>query len=175
MEIGDTYQFTFSYTDENVEAALEQISEFDADMGGTEILMPLSVSIDTLAEHAKETRVFLLTDGQVDNREKVIAYALTGRDNIKIHTFGIGSGCDSGMVLQVATNGRGSCSLVGDKDENLKGLVVTALARASEPSLQGCSLQFVDLEDLGEIFRDQLITRGKIISKQSFEDLKLRF
>ena len=98
MEIGDTYQFTFSYTDENVEAALEQISEFDADMGGTEILMPLSVSIDTLAEHAKETRVFLLTDGQVDNREKVIAYALTGRDNIKIHTFGIGSGCDYGMV-----------------------------------------------------------------------------
>jgi hypothetical protein len=46
-----------------VEAALDQISKYEADMGGTEILMPLSVAIDTLSEHSKETRVFLLTDG----------------------------------------------------------------------------------------------------------------
>ena len=81
-----------------MEAALDQISKYEADMGGTEILMPLSVAIDTLSEYSKETRVFLLNDGQVDNREKVIAYALTGKDNIRIHTFGIGSGCDIGMV-----------------------------------------------------------------------------
>ena len=81
-----------------MEAALDQISKYDADMGGTEIFMPLTFAIDTLSEQSKETRVFLLTDGQVDNREKVIAYALTGKDNIRIHTFGIGSGCDIGMV-----------------------------------------------------------------------------
>ena len=51
--------------------------------------------------------------------------------------------------------GRGSCSLVGDDIENLNGLVVTALARASEPSLKACKLVFGDKTfSLGEIFRN---------------------
>jgi hypothetical protein len=84
----------------------------------------------------------LLTDGEVINRYTVIDTALTRKENIRIHTFGIGNGCDKGMVQQVAVNGRGTWSLVQDADDNLKGLVVTALARASEPSLQGCKLNF---------------------------------
>jgi len=156
---------TLDYTEANVEAAINQISGFDADMGGTEILEPLCLAVDILSAERKETRVFLLTDGQVSNREKVIAKALTGNDSIRLHTFGIGSGCDTGMVQQVAANGRGSCSLVKDTDDNLKGLVVTALGRASEPSLQGCQLSFGGIEDLGEVFRGQLITRCKIMSR----------
>lgn len=53
----------FDYTEANVEAAINQISSFDADMGGTEILEPLCLAVDTLSQHQKETRVFLLTDG----------------------------------------------------------------------------------------------------------------
>jgi hypothetical protein len=100
------------------------------------------MAIDSLSQHQKETRIFLLTDGQVSNREMVIEKSLTGKDNIRVHTFGIGSGCDVDMVEKVAKNGRGSCSLVKDNDTNLKGLVIAALAHASEPSLQNCNLSF---------------------------------
>jgi len=47
MQIGEIYSFNFEYTEKYVEAALDQISKYEADMGGTEILMPLSVAIDT--------------------------------------------------------------------------------------------------------------------------------
>ena len=69
-----------------------------ADMGGTNILDPLTEAIKNLAPNHKETRIFLLTDGQVEDRVKVIATADTKNDNIRVHTFGIGYGCDRNMV-----------------------------------------------------------------------------
>jgi len=118
----------------------------------------------------------MLTDGQVDDRESVINKANTKKDNIRVHTFGVGNGCDVDMVRRMAKMGRGSCSLVGDDVANLNGLVVTALARASEPSLQDCKLEFAKVsEDLGEVFRNQLLTRCKIISRADFESLQLKF
>jgi len=106
-------------------------------MDGTEILQPLSFAIDDLSKLQKETRVFLRTDGDVSNPDRVISKALTGKDSIQIHTFGLGDGCNMDMILRVAANGGGSCSFAKDTEENLKGLVITALALASEPSLQG--------------------------------------
>lgn len=145
-------------------------------MGGTNILAPLTYSIEKLAANQKETRIFMLTDGQVENRDVVIKKANTKKDNIRVHTFGIGNGCDVDMVKAMAKNGRGSCSLVGDDVENLNGLVVTALSRASEPSLKGCKLEFAKhTEDIGEVFRNQLLTRCKIISRADFDSLTLKF
>jgi hypothetical protein len=51
-----------------VEAALDYISKIEADMGATDILTPLSFAINTLSKQQKDTRIFLLTDGEVDNR-----------------------------------------------------------------------------------------------------------
>ena len=98
------------------------------------------MAIDSLSQHQKETRIFLLTDGQDNDPEKVIAKSQTGKDNIRVYTFGIGSGCDVDMVEKVAKNGRGSCSLVKDNDTNLKALVIAALRHASDLSLQNCNL-----------------------------------
>jgi uncharacterized protein YegL len=102
------------------------------------------MAIDKLSQYQKQTRIFLLTDGEVSNREKVIAKSQTGKDNIRVYTFGIGSGCDVDMVEKIAKNGRGSCSLVIDNDDSttLKALVIAALKHASDLSLQNCSLSF---------------------------------
>jgi hypothetical protein len=80
------------------------------------------------------------------------------------------------MVQEIAKKGRGSCSLVGNEVDNLNGLVVTALSRAFEPSLQGCTLQFGgETINFGEVFRNQIISKFKIISRQEFENLKISF
>jgi hypothetical protein len=46
------------------------------------------------------------------------------------------------MVQRMATNGRGTCSIIGDNVKNLEDLVITALARASNQSVQGWKLVF---------------------------------
>jgi len=146
-------------------------------MGGTNILSPLTHVVDRLSTENKQTRIFLLTDGQVSDPEAVIKKSRTNKDNLRVHTFGIGNGCDVEMVKKMAEAGRGSCSLVGDDVDNLNGLVVTALARASEPSLKGCTIKFGNFlnEKLGEVFRSQLLTYCRIIPRAEFEDLTLHF
>jgi hypothetical protein len=88
------------------------------------------MAIEELSRHQPQTRIFLLTDGQVENRDQVIQKCLTGRDSVRVYTFGLGSGCDVDMVKRAARNGRGTCSLVIDNETNLNGLVIAALAHA---------------------------------------------
>ena len=46
--------------------------------------------------------MFLLTDGEVDNKEEVIDYVWSKNKIIKIHTFGIGSSCDRDLIENIA-------------------------------------------------------------------------
>jgi len=87
-------------------------------------------------------RIFLLTDGQVGNSSAVIQQATFLNEQIRTHTFGIGTGCDEHMVKETAKAGRGSYSLVKDNSSELNAKVINALTKAFEPSLKGCELRF---------------------------------
>ena len=63
-------------------------------------------------------------------------------EQIRTHTFGIGTGCSKHMVKETAKAGRGSYSLVKDNSSELNAKVINALAKAFEPSLKGCELRF---------------------------------
>ena len=70
------------------------------------------------------------------------------RDNCRVFTFGIGNDCDRDLVTRVAKAGRGSHNLVKDGQDNLKAVVVKALAHASQPSLKDCDFKFGTPSDL---------------------------
>ncbi len=134
-------QTVFKNEPEFTNEALRLVDSFRADMGGTEILEPLELAKQQFknGDNIKHVRIFLLTDGEVQNRNEVIAAAKTGNDEIRIHTFGIGGACDKDMVEQMAKRGRGSVSLI-DNPEKLERNVIRALRVASEPSLKKCRL-----------------------------------
>lgn len=83
----------------------------------------------------RDKRIFLLTDGEVNDPKSVIGLAKIYCDEARIHTFGIGSGCSKDLVLEVARAGRGTYSFVEETD-NLKAKVINALKKATEPSLK---------------------------------------
>jgi hypothetical protein len=70
-------------------------------MGGTEILAPLMLCFD-LDIPNREKRIFLLTDGEVGNKEQIFEYVRLQKDIMRIHTFGIGSGCDKELIEKTA-------------------------------------------------------------------------
>lgn len=118
----------------------------------------------------------MLTDGQVGNSQAVINQARFLNEDIRTHTFGIGTGCDSHMVIKTANAGRGSHSLVMDNSSELNAKVINALAKAFEPSLKRCTIRFGSkTENLNEVFRNQKIFRSTIISKAEFNDFKFNF
>ena len=61
-------------------------------MGGTEILSPIEASINLKLK--KQNRIFLLTDGEVQNAEEIVTFIKENNHLARVHTFGIGSGCD---------------------------------------------------------------------------------
>ena len=80
-----------------------------------------------MGDDSLKKRIFLLTDGCVSDKNKVIDQARQYNDKVKVFTFGLGSGCDKQLVENTASAGRGTSTIVKDNDPNLNGLVIRAL------------------------------------------------
>lgn len=126
---------------------------------------------------AKKVRIFVLTDGQVGNNDAVINLVKRAEDNVRIHTFGIGCGCDVNLVTKMAEAGKGHCYLIKDlKTGSLSADVIEALGRACQPTLEGCSIAWNNQQEkLNEVFYNQLISSYRIMSKQDYAKLKFTF
>lgn len=78
-----------------------------------------------------------MTDGDVKNRREVIEQARAHNDDIRVFSFGLGSGCDEHLVKMMAQAGRGTSTIVKDGGDELRGSVIRALSNAMKPSLNG--------------------------------------
>ena len=125
------------------EYALRQIREMEADFGGTNILYPLTACQGQYRTGLKK-RVFLLTDGAVCDPNRVIEQARSMRDDVRVFSFGLGSGCDENLVTQVAKAGRGTSTIVRDGSADLNGQVIKALSISMEPSFCDTKYGFND-------------------------------
>ena len=119
----------------------------------------------------REKKIFLLTDGEVDNPEQVIDLARINQDKARVHSFGVGADCSKHLVKEVAKAGRGTYSFVDVKSDNLKGKVISALKKAAEPSLKNCKFNYgvtllssPDQGAVGEAFRNELVSQFLILN-----------
>ena len=95
---------------------------------------------------------------------------------MRVFSFGLGSGCDKHLVTHVARAGRGTYTLVKDKDPQLSGLVIKALASAMEPSLCDTRYGFNDeLSEPEELYRNSLVLATKLMTQEEFANLKFSF
>eukprot|EP00347_Sterkiella_histriomuscorum_P003897 403362523 len=177
----------YENNDQNLNSAIQQVQRFGADMGGTEIFQPLQHAIQNIQTQLNK-RIFMLTDGEVSNPQKVQELAAQCPFDIRIHTIGIGRDCDVRLVQSVAKAGRGSCSLVPE-NSNLKSIVIQALTRAQDPSYSNCKVNyssssiilannmnyiFNPQESGYELFANEMFISVSLMSKQDFESLKLK-
>ena len=70
---------------------------YGADYGGTDILKPLKEAIE-LDVGKRQKRIFLLTDGQDENSEKIVNYILINNTKARFYTFGLGDECDKQLL-----------------------------------------------------------------------------
>jgi hypothetical protein len=130
------------------------IDSFESNFGGTDILTPMMKAVELDTGH-RQKRIFLLTDGQVNNNTEILNYASVCRDTARFHTFGIGSDCSKQLIREVAVAGRGSSNFAQDDSPELAGLVIDALKHSFEPSLFNCTFDWPSRRlQLNEIFRD---------------------
>ena len=92
--VGKDNNELLSYTNESRDHALAQIKTWEPDMGGTDILQPLSAAQDQ-ANSGQQKRIFLLTDGDVDDPQSTISKAREKNSTCRVFSFGLGDGCDT--------------------------------------------------------------------------------
>ncbi len=149
---GSTFESVFSegsakYGDKTAEEALGRIDKQSANLCGTDIFAPLNDIFKGEEKSGYPRNVFLVTDGDVEEEDKVISLIKQQRAKTRVHTIGIGSGISKRLIVEGARAGNGT-SEFATESENLSPKVIGMLARASKPALSDPRVRWPDGVDV---------------------------
>ena len=102
------------YTEDNVKETIEKIKELKADLGGTDLLLPLREIYDE--ENYKNIdlgrNIFILTDGETVKEGNCLSIISKNNDKYRIHSFGIGNNYNKKFIEECGIRGKGSHNLL---------------------------------------------------------------
>ena len=131
------------YNQESMELATSLANNLQADMGGTNILNALKIVFNTQIRDGRAVQIFLLTDGEVSDREDTIKYMAGKRDLSRIFGLGIGDGADLGLLKLMAKETNGDYDLISQtKDTTTK--VIRLLKTARVPAVVNIAINISD-------------------------------
>ena len=122
------------YNKENVQNITNVINGLKADLGGTNISSPLN-AVYTDANYAKinlSKNIFLLTDGQVHDREACINLITTNSSKFRVHSLGIGNDFDKILIERCGKLGKGTSAFVQEV-EKINSVVIDTLNKCLRP------------------------------------------
>ena len=108
------------YNKENIKNLMEIIKKLDSHRGGTELSLPLKkIYEDKLYdEYNMKKNIILLTDGELDDKERVLNLIGANSSRFNFYSIGIGD-CDKDLVERTALLGNGFSYYIPDlKDLN---------------------------------------------------------
>ncbi|XP_041858789.1 von Willebrand factor A domain-containing protein 5B1 [Melanotaenia boesemani] len=143
---GSTFKSLFTtsqnYEEEAVAQACEYIKKIRADMGGTNILAPLTWILRQPMFSGHPRLLFLLTDGTVSNTGKVIELVRSHARNIRCFTFGIGQNACRRLVQGLAAVSKGTAEFLAD-GERLQPKMIKSLKKTMSPVLSDISIEWL--------------------------------
>ena len=161
LSFGSTYTTMFEKfmeaDDKNVDEAVEKLSLFEADLGGTELLNPLTeeLYLKILGSQDEEIRVFILTDGAVSNTTEtlnLIKLCLETNSKVRFYCLGIGNGCSHELVKGIANLGGGQYEF-SENEDNISEKTIYLLESSMKPSIEGFEIK----TGTYALLRDQII------------------
>ena len=175
------------YNKANVHSTLEIINGLRANMGGTNISSPLKDIFESkVYDNIPLARnIFLLTDGQVFNRELCINLISTNSSKFRIQAIGIGNDFDRILIERAGRLGNGSFAFVEDVNK-INKVVIETLNKCLRPYLININFGFTNKSIMRSpilvnepinnfTYQDELISYGFILSNKNainFKDLK---
>ena len=118
------------YTEENASPALHLARNLRSEFIGTVLTDPLNyVFSKNLSEKNKLRRVFVLTDGWVENRREVISIVERNSNTTMCSAIGIGYGADRKLVKGIGRAGKGFFDFVLSGDD-MRSKVINQLSQS---------------------------------------------
>ncbi|XP_067826192.1 von Willebrand factor A domain-containing protein 5B1 [Heptranchias perlo] len=142
---GSTFRTLFpasrSYNEDTLAVACDYIRKIRADMGGTNILSPLSWIFRQAVHRGHPRLLFLLTDGSVSNTGKVIELVRNHARSSRCYSFGIGQNACRRLVLGLASVSKGTAEFLAE-GERLQPKMVKSLKKAMAPVLSDITIEW---------------------------------
>ena len=114
------------YTEENIKKSLEKVKKIKADLGGTNIYKPLREIFNDYKNIYGSINlpknIILLTDGEVDNKNKTLKLIEANSMKFSIYSIGIGKYFDEDLVKNAGILGKGNYNFCKDI-ENLNSIM----------------------------------------------------
>jgi hypothetical protein len=131
------------YTEANVNRALTLAANMQANLGGTNLHKPRLHVLGQGRSCVGLRQLFILTDGEVDDTDRIIQLASSHRSESRIFAIGIGGGADAGLIEGLANATGGRCDYV-ISNEDLSSKVIPQLQTSLSPSLTEVAVHVAD-------------------------------
>ena len=123
------------YNSENIKNSIKLVENLKADLGGTNIYDPLNniYNSNKIYENIKLPRnIFLLTDGEIDNKKDTLVLIEKNSDKYSIYSIGVGSSFDKDLIKNAGIIGKGNYNFC-TKIEGLNEVIANGVNYASSP------------------------------------------
>ncbi|GAM24128.1 hypothetical protein SAMD00019534_073030 [Acytostelium subglobosum LB1] len=146
---GSSYNSLFPesrlYDDSSLERASEFITHIDANLGGTELLPPIQAILRNPNDSQYPRQVFILTDGEVSQRDELVDYVAKEANTTRIFTLGIGGGVDRQLVTGLSMACKGYFEFINDNAQ-METQVMKLMSIAMEPTISNIQVDWDGLE-----------------------------
>ena len=123
------------YNENNIKKSKEIINKLKADLGGTNIYNPLNdiYNSDKIYEKINLPKIiFLLTDGEIDNKNETLELIEKNSDKYSIYSIGIGNNFDQYLIKNAGIIGKGDYNFCSDI-KNLNAVIATEINNSINP------------------------------------------
>lgn len=150
IRFGTTFESVFDklveYNDTNLVKALEVASTIQADLNGTNLLNPLLSIFEHPIRENRVCQIFLISDGDVENRKDVFASVVTNKHNYRIFSVGISCNEGIGLINGLAKLSGGSPIFL-NQSSKLSEVIIEQLSYALSSSLTQIQFHFEGVDE----------------------------
>ena len=168
------------YTQEEILKSMQIIDNLRANLGGTDIYSPLKYVYDSYKEHDKinlPRNIFLLTDGEIDDKKKTLDLIYNNSSKYSIYSIGIGNSFDEDLIKNAGIIGKGSYNFCRDI-EQINSIIVKEINKATSPFCSNTNIKsslddknLIKNKSIQNIMRDnQNINLYYIINNKEIND-----
>ncbi|XP_067870557.1 von Willebrand factor A domain-containing protein 5A-like [Heterodontus francisci] len=129
------------YNQESMQNALKILKHMEANMGGTEILQPLTAIYRKPCKPGHPRQLFVFTDGEVSNTQSVLAEVRKNAHSHRCFSFGIGEGASTELIKGIAKAASGNSEFITGK-ERMQPKVLQSLRFALQPAVTGLTISW---------------------------------
>ena len=171
------------YNKENVKSTMEIIKNLKADLGGTDISSPLKEIFNSkdYDDIKLGKNIFILTDGEVNNREECLDLISTNCEKFKVHAIGIGSSFDKKLIQNAGIQGKGSYYFVNNTSQ-INSIIIQSLSKClrnyildAKLSLDTIKPEYEFLPKVNFIYPDEILNYYFIIKGKNEGNIQINF